>query len=152
MGDPSVSRPGAEEADRQQQLPQVARVVAVGQSAGDREQQLREVLKVDHEHLSEDYWHQLEELVVEYQDVLSFNPLDIGSTNVILHHIDTGEQTPIKQAARHTSFVLRQRIEELNQEMLELGVIQPPTSPWASPVVLVHKIMAAIAFVWITED
>ena len=99
VGDPSVSRPGAEEADRQQQLPQVARVVAVGQSAGDREQQLREVLKVDHEHLSEDYQHQLEELVVEYQDVFSLNPLDIGSTNVISHHIDTGEQPPIKQAA-----------------------------------------------------
>ena len=142
MGDPSVSCPRAEEAeeaDRQQQLPQVARVVAVGQSAGDREQQLREVLKVDHEHLSEDYRHQLEELVVEYQDVFSLNPLDIGSTNVISHHIDTGEQTPIKQAARCTPFVLRQRIEELTQEMLEAGVIQPSTSPWASPVVLVRK-------------
>ena len=38
------------------------------------------------------------------------------------------------------------------QEMLELGVIEPPVSPYSSPVVLVPKRMGRYGFVSISEN
>ena len=105
----------ATEDGMQQALPQVARLEKVIGSTGDRVQQLREALRVDHEYLSEDQEKLLGDLV----------PLDLGSTNIISHSINTREHPPIKQTARRTPFVLGQKIEEFTKQMLEAGVIQP---------------------------
>lgn len=40
---------------------------------------------------------------------------------------------------RCTHFALLQRVDNLFQEMLNQGVIQPFQSPWGSPIVLVKK-------------
>ena len=40
---------------------------------------------------------------------------------------------------RRMPFALRPQVDKLVQEMLAQGVIQPSSSPWASPVVLVRK-------------
>ena len=115
----------ATEDGMQQALPQVARLEKVIGSTGDRVQQLREALRVDHEYLSEDQEKLLGDLVMEYQDIFSLDPLDLGSTNIISHSINTREHPPIKQTACRTPFVLGQKIEEFTKQMLEAGVIQP---------------------------
>ena len=100
---------------------------------------LMEILKIDRTNLTEDQQKQVEQLVEDYQDVFALSPLELGSTSETSHSIDTGSQPPIKQAARRIPFVLRQKIDELTQQMLDAKVIQPSNSPWASPVVLVRK-------------
>ena len=53
--------------------------------------------------------------------------------------IDTGEARPKKQVVRHMLFVVRAEVAKQLRSMQEAGVIQPSSSPWASPVVMVRK-------------
>ena len=55
------------------------------------------------------------------------------------HEIDTGEHSPMKQHFRRVPFVHREKISQMVDDMLEKGIIQPSSSPWASPIVLVPK-------------
>jgi hypothetical protein len=102
-------------------------------------QQLEKAVMVDETNLTPEQQKQIYELVVEYRDVFALHSLELGSTEVVKHVIDTGDSKPIKQPARRVPFVLRQKIEEMTTQMLDAGVIEPSKSPWASPVVLVRK-------------
>ena len=82
---------------------------------------------------------QLRRLVEEYNDIFAMDDSELGETNVVHHSINTGEHPPIRQAPRRVPFVLRKKIEEMVDEMVQKGIIQPSKSPWASPVVLVTK-------------
>ena len=46
---------------------------------------------------------------------------------------------PIRQQARRIPVYKRAEAEKHLQEMLQKGVIEPSSSPWASPIVLVKK-------------
>ena len=93
--------------------------------------------------LSEDEAMKLKELLSEYQDVFALNNSELSSTNLVHHHIATGDVKPIHQHARRIPFALREKVDEMVQDMLDQGVIQhshsPWASPWASPIVLVAK-------------
>eukprot|EP00794_Sanderia_malayensis_P014447 gene14447-biopygen11547 len=63
----------------------------------------------------------------------------LGHTTVLSHKIDTGESVPIRQYPRRLPYHYRAEVDRQVNDMLHQGVIQPSTSPWASPVVLVKK-------------
>ena len=104
-----------------------------------RLQRLRESLSLDGANLTAEERKQLETLVMEFADVFAVDSSELGSTDLVTHSINTGESPPIKQPARRMPFALRRTVEELVQQMLEQGVIEPSHSPWSSPVVLVEK-------------
>lgn len=62
------------------------------------------------------------------------------------HSIDTGEHRPIRQPVRRTPFTLRATVDQLVKEMLDQKVIEPSSSPWASPIVLVQKKDGGVRF------
>ena len=62
------------------------------------------------------------------------------------HSIDAGQHRPIKQPVRRTPFALRKEVDELVEEMLRQGVIEPSSSPWASPIVHVQKKDGGVRF------
>ena len=62
-----------------------------------------------------------------------------GKTGVVEHEIHTGANPPIRQRVRRVPFAQHDIIEQELDKMLDAGVIEPSTSPWASPVVLVTK-------------
>ena len=78
-------------------------------------------------------------LLVEFEDVFAKDRTDLGRTNVTNHKIDTGSTIPIRQAPRRLPLFKREEARVAVQEMRKQGVIEPPTSPWASPIVLVRK-------------
>ena len=53
--------------------------------------------------------------------------------------IHTGDATPLKQAARRMPFGVRKEVAAQLRNMQTAGVIEPSSSPWASPIVLVRK-------------
>lgn len=56
-----------------------------------------------------------------------------------MHKIDTGNAIPTCQPPHRVSPAERIIMKDLTEDMLASKVIQPSTSPWASPVVLVRK-------------
>ena len=81
----------------------------------------------------------VQELLIKYQEVFSKNDADLGRTGVVKHVIDTGDAAPVRQRYRRTSPSKQAEIDRQVQQMLDNGVIERSTSPWASPVVLVPK-------------
>ena len=82
---------------------------------------------------------ELQNLLNEYRDIFALKPNELGRTNLVQHHIDTGDHAPIRQRAYRVPAAQKERIEHCIDEMLEQGVIRPSTSAWSSPVVLIKK-------------
>ena len=64
----------------------------------------------------------------------------LGCTKWARHHIDEGTAHPIKQRYYPVSKRLKEDMLRQVYEMLESGVIEPSTSAWSSPVVIIRKI------------
>ena len=73
-----------------------------------------------------------------YQDVFAMDDSDLGCTSQLQHHIVTRNAVPVRQPARRMSPYQRE-VRTLLSDMQKRGIIQPSKSPWASPIMLVHK-------------
>lgn len=100
---------------------------------------LLELLQRSSIHLDEEQKDALFQLIMEYIDVFSSSPDDLGCTNIIKHKIDTGNERPVRQPLRRQPLAKRNTEREEVQKMLEKEVIEPSTSAWASNLVLVTK-------------
>ncbi|GFT76149.1 retrovirus-related Pol polyprotein from transposon 412 [Trichonephila clavipes] len=80
-----------------------------------------------------------ERLFQEFEVVFSRNSSDIGHTTVTQRRIDTADHPPIKQHPRRLPFAKQEEVGTLLREMQENDIIEPSSSPWASPIVLVRK-------------
>ena len=78
-------------------------------------------------------------LLAEYADVFATSSSDFGRTSKLKHEIHTGDNSPVRQAARRLPPHRRQEVKKLLDGMLKDKVVQPSKSPWASPIVLVRK-------------
>jgi hypothetical protein len=105
----------------------------------ERSEEIHKVLAFEELDLAADKKAQLSELITAYEDVFALHQSELGQTNVVEHVINTGDSPPLRQPARCIPFALRAKVEEMVEEMREQGVVQPSTSPWASPIVLVAK-------------
>ena len=76
---------------------------------------------------------------MEYHTIFSLEENTRGETDLIQFEIDTGDSTPKKQPKRYVPHAPHQEVARLLKEMQEANVIQPSSSPWASPVVPVRK-------------
>ncbi len=78
-------------------------------------------------------------LLQEFADVFSQGPHDLGRTDVVKHQIDIGDAVPVRQPPHRLPLVKREEAQRQVESMRRQGVIEPSTSPWASPIVLVKK-------------
>ena len=69
----------------------------------------------------------------------SFENLGLGSTNILQHHIDTGDSAPIKCKHYPLSPPRQAEVYQELDRLLEMGVIEESNSPWCFPVVNVRK-------------
>ena len=79
------------------------------------------------------------EKLKDYPKVFSLNNQDIGHTELVTMHVDTGDSPPICQKPytlplQHYSWV-QQEIKTLERA----GIIKKSLNPWASPIVVVPK-------------
>ena len=81
---------------------------------------------------------QLSRLLHRHKGVFQLEGEPLGRTNLVQHEIHT-TGPPIRQAPRRFPIGLREEGEKQVEEMLRRDVIEPSSSPWASPVVLVKK-------------
>ncbi|MCG8034214.1 MAG: retroviral-like aspartic protease family protein, partial [Candidatus Thiodiazotropha taylori] len=79
------------------------------------------------------------ELLLKNQEVFAKSKYDLGCTSLVTHSIDTQGHRPIKQAPRRLPINKRDVAEREVQAMLDNNIVQPSSSSWASPIVLVEK-------------
>ncbi|KAL5515018.1 hypothetical protein EMCRGX_G000127 [Ephydatia muelleri] len=82
---------------------------------------------------------QLTDLLTEFESILSDREDDLGRTHLVYHKIDTGDAVPIRQSARRLPYFQRVEVRKTIEDMLKRGIIEPSSSAWSSPVVLVKK-------------
>ena len=88
----------------------------------------------------------VEQLLKEYSSLFVSSPDKLTRTNVVSHGVDTGTSSPIKQRAYRVPHTRKKVITDHVRDMLEKKIIEPSSSPWASPVVLVGKKDGTIRF------
>ena len=89
---------------------------------------------------------ELQCLLREYSDVFALTDQELGCTSIVRHSIETGEHRPIKQQPYRTAISRRDIIKQMVGQMQEQGIVQPSSSPWASPIVLVPKKDGSLCF------
>ena len=86
------------------------------------------------------------ELLIEYEDTFAGHDLDLGRFPQVQHKINTGDAPPFKQKIRRTPLGFEHEEEKHLNKMLEVGVIEPSCSQWASAPVLVRKRDGAVRY------
>ena len=81
----------------------------------------------------------VKELLEEYQHLFALNLKELGKTSLVQHEIKLSDDKPFKERYRRIPPHQYEEVWKHLQEMLAVGAIRKFTSPWASPVVLVHK-------------
>ena len=79
------------------------------------------------------------DFLTEHNSAFCLDEYDLGETDLVELTIDTGDAQPRKQPPRRMPFAVRQEVASQLRKMQEVGVVQPSSSPWASPVVMVRK-------------
>ena len=89
-----------------------------------------------HPGLTREQREELKSLVEEFSDVFSDVP---GKTETVVHEITLLSKAPVHRKPYPVPDHLRGVMEEEVGRMLEMGIIEPSSSPYCSPVVLVKK-------------
>ena len=91
------------------------------------------------EDLTMEQKHQVENLVITYQDTFTGPDGKVGQTDLVEHTIDVGNARPVKQRHRNVPMHLQSQVDEELVKLEENGEIEDSTSPWSSPLVIVPK-------------
>jgi len=86
------------------------------------------------------------ETLKDFRDMFVETSKKPGRTDLLKFHIDTGDASPFKQQPYRVSKAEGDVMEAEIHEYLDLGLIRPSTSPWASPVLMIRKPDGGIRF------
>ena len=111
----------------------------VAESAHNLPEYLHDLYQRGTSNVERKYHGEVRKCLSDFQDVFSSGDHDIGMTEEIKHHIQTGDARPIKERPRRHPFCNQQEIQRQVVDFEKRGVIEPSDSPWASNVVLVGK-------------
>ena len=75
----------------------------------------------------------------EHHAAFALEDHERGETDLVEFTIETGDADPQRCAPRRMPFAVREEVARQLRKMQEAHIIQPSTSPWASPVVMVRK-------------
>ena len=82
---------------------------------------------------------ELKTLLEDYRDVFANDDSEVGRTHRAQFHIHTKTQVPVAVKLRRTPSPLRSEVDSQIKNMEERGIIEPSTSPYSAPILLVPK-------------
>lgn len=83
--------------------------------------------------------NQLDALWLEIDDAFAWDDPNVGLTDVLQQHIDTGTAAPIHFPPRRGHMHCKEELWDFIQRMLNPDGIRPSVSDWAIPIVLAKK-------------
>ena len=111
----------------------------ITKSSGTLPNKLEDLYKRSISCLNTEQAAELRDLLIEFEDVFAAHDLDLGCFTGVKHSINTRDAPPFRQKMRHTPLGFEKEEEGHLQKMLDLGIIVPSSSEWASAPVLVRK-------------
>ena len=76
---------------------------------------------------------------MKHTEIIAKSKYDLGSTGIVKHETDTGNSKKIKQQMCRLPLNKHKDAKQEFEAMLANEIIEPSTSAWASPTVLVSK-------------
>ena len=86
------------------------------------------------------------QLLAEYHDVFSLDPVELGCTHTTEHSIKVTDDTPFKEQFRWIPPLMVEEVRNHLREMLEPGAIRPSQSSWCNAVILMRKKDGSLCF------
>ena len=120
-------------------LPSSTAVVKTTAPSPERLERLLRELQLPLDKLTPEEGEQLKAGISDFSDEFALDDMELGCADLVQHSIETGNHPPIRQQPYRTPVIKREKMSEMVSDMQEQGVVQPSSSPWASPVVLVTK-------------
>ncbi len=122
---------------------EIEHVNSIGSESGNKSKAWRpsKVLKIENDSLTSDQLQKLKQLVDQYWGIFSRNDEYIGTVHdrYGTHDIVLLNNKPIKQLPYPKPHAETQVVNENIDKMLKMSIIEPTTSNWTSPIVLVKK-------------
>ena len=97
-------------------------------------------------HLDSTQVQEVKNVLLRWKTVFSQHDLDLGHCTKVKHCINLSDNVPFKDKYRNIPPAMIDEVRQHLKEMLDLGVIRPSTSPYASNVVLVRKKDGSLRF------
>ena len=88
--------------------------------------------------LSSEQQQELIDFLGQHHAAFALEEHERGETDLVEFNIETGAADPRRCAPRRMPFAVREEVARQLKSMQEAHVIQPSSSPWASPVVMVR--------------
>lgn len=107
---------------------------------------LQDLFRKSSVHLTAEQALRLKDSLIRFQHIFAKSPDDMGCTDKAKHKIDTLHSKPIRQQMRRQPLGKREAEKEEVKTMLDRNIIEPSSSAWASPVVLVTKKDGSVRF------
>ena len=90
-------------------------------------------------HALEQFKPKIDKLLKRNRDLFVNDAKNLGRTDTVEMHINTGTHEPISKRPFYTPLQQRKMIDSAVDEMMQAGVIERFSSPWGFPIVLVKK-------------
>ena len=81
----------------------------------------------------------LSNVIKQYLAAFATDEETLGTTNVVEYDIDTGTHPPVAQQRYRCPYYLQDELKNIVQDNVKKGLMEPCSSPWAAPVLLVKK-------------
>ena len=78
-------------------------------------------------------------LILSYLDVFASDDEPLKQTDAVQFDIDTAGAAPVAQQRYKTPYFLRDEMKRIINKNIKNGLMEPCSSPWAAPVLLVKK-------------
>ena len=82
---------------------------------------------------------ELKNIIMRNIEVFAVENEKLGTTDAMAYSIDTGSAAPVASQRYKTPYYLRQEMKKIIDDNLKSGLLEPISSPWAAPVLLVRK-------------
>ena len=100
---------------------------------------LQQMYEKNREGLNADEDKAFSALLTEYEDIFAKSSYDLGKCNIEKHHIDTGDERPVKHQTRRPPQSQNEETKRQVEALDKAKIIRPSKSPWGSNVLLVKK-------------
>ena len=83
--------------------------------------------------------HSLQNLINEYNDLVSRTFKQVGCTDKAQMQIELSDDSPVYYRPYRLSFHVREQVKDVIEDLKEADIIEDSDSPFASPILLVRK-------------